>query len=63
MRSGILGNGMNSLQRFLDESGVDEVKSMNLLQTNGIISDLAVWAEDVAEVDCQRAIDFLKSLT
>lgn len=33
---------------------------MNLLQEDGIISDLCVWAEDVADCDCGRAIEFLQ---
>ncbi len=50
---------MNALETFLLESGRDEIECMNLLQDRNIISSEAVWARDVANVDCLRAVKFL----
>lgn len=33
---------------------------MNLLQDYGLVSDLAVWPQDVAPQDCDLAIRFCK---
>ena len=51
---------MNTLEEFLNQRKLNPVEAMNLLQDNGIVSDLAVTAHDVAIVDCERAIAFLK---
>lgn len=50
---------MNALESFLAESGMDETKVMNDLQDAAMISDNAVMACDVANVDCLRAVKFL----
>lgn len=50
---------MNALESFLAESGMDETKAMNDLQDAAMISDNAVNACDVANVDCLRAVKFL----
>lgn len=50
---------MNALERYIAEHKLDETKAMNALQEHGIISDLCVWARDVADVDCKRATDIL----
>ena len=50
---------MNALETFLLESGRDETDAMNTLQDQAIISDNAVWARDVANMDCFRAVKFL----
>lgn len=49
---------MNSLQKHL--KGENEISAMNRLTEAGIISDNCVLAADVAEVDCERAIWFLR---
>lgn len=51
---------MNALERFCREQGWDEKEAMNRLQEHGIVSDLAVTAADVAAVDCERAVAWLK---
>lgn len=50
---------MNELERWIKDSKVDPIQSMNRLQDNGIISDNCIYAEDVADVDCESAIKFL----
>ncbi len=50
---------MNALETFLAESGMDETKAMNQLQDATMISDNAIQARDVANVDCLRAVKFL----
>lgn len=41
----------NKLQIFIEKNGLDEIKTLNLLQSNGIISDNAITAADVADVN------------
>lgn len=41
------------------DRNLSEIKAMNLLQDQGIISDLCVWITDIAEADCDRAEMFL----
>jgi len=43
--------------------GLTEIEAMNMLQDRGIISDLCVWIEDVANEDVDRAISFLTNET
>lgn len=50
---------MNDLQKHIEESWSDEVKTMNDLQENGIVSDNAVRAEDVCAEDAKKAVDWL----
>ena len=50
---------MNALESFIAESNTNDVYSMNTLQDQAIISDNAVWARDVANMDCFRAVKFL----
>ena len=50
---------MNSLQPFLELSDIDPTDAMNRLQEAGIVSDNCVTAADVAEADCERAVEFL----
>jgi hypothetical protein len=52
---------MNALEKFIHLSGLDETAAMNRLQENNVISDNCIIANDVADVDCGRAIDFLKN--
>lgn len=52
---------MNLLQEFIIETGSDEIQSMNELQDSGIISDNCVESADVADADCERAVDFLNT--
>lgn len=49
---------MNSLQKHF--KGEDEIEAMNRLTESNLISDNCVTAKDVAEVDCERAIWFLR---
>jgi len=50
---------MNSLEQHLRAKSLNEIDSMNALQDAGVISDLCVFACDVAESDCTAAIAFL----
>lgn len=47
------------LSEAFRRQGLTEVQGMNLLQANGIISDNCVQVADVAEANCQRAIEFI----
>lgn len=47
----------NSLQDYLAATGLDEVKAMNELQNNGIISDNCITAADVG--DSGKAVAWL----
>ena len=47
-------------RHLLDAPGLDELTAMNLLQDNGIVSNLALWFSDVSAVDQVRAIQWLK---
>lgn len=52
---------MTPLQQYIHDEKLDEVEAMNELQNvAGIISDCCVWAEDVAEVNQDDAIGYLK---
>lgn len=52
---------MNKLSEFAAKYGMNEIAAMNLLQEKGgIISDNCVWMEDVADVNCEEAIAFLR---
>lgn len=47
---------MNLLSQLISRLNLDELKVMNALQIEvGLISDLCVTAEDVADKDCSRA--------
>lgn len=50
---------MNRLQKFIAANDLDEIKTMNALQLNGVISDCAVMAENVSDVDFDRAWKFV----
>jgi hypothetical protein len=50
---------MNDLQKYIEESWSDEVKTMNDLQNRGIVSDNAVMAKDVCAEDAEKAVKFL----
>jgi hypothetical protein len=50
---------MNDLQKYIEESWSDEVKTMNDLQNRGIVSDNAVIAKDVSSEDAKKAVEFL----
>lgn len=50
---------MNDLQKYIEESWSDEVKTMNDLQDRGIVSDNAVKAKDVSSEDAKKAVKFL----
>ena len=49
----------NKLQIFIEKNGLDEIKTLNLLQNNGIISDNCVTAADVADVNFPAVEEFL----
>lgn len=49
---------MNALERFIQLSGDDENLVMDLLQNSGIISDNCIHPCDIAEEDCEKAIEF-----
>ena len=50
---------MNKLQIFIKKNGLDEIKTLNLLQNNGIISDNCVTAADVADMNFPAVEKFL----
>ena len=52
-------DAMNSLETYIRSKSLNEIESMNALQDAGVISDLCVFACDVAEADCTAAIAFL----
>jgi hypothetical protein len=54
---------MNDLQKYIEESWSDEVKTMNDLQDRGIVSDNAVKAKDVCNEDAKLAIEILNDNT
>jgi hypothetical protein len=51
---------LGTLTRFLFENGIRPRVAMNYLQSEGIVSDNAIFPDDVAEKDCSAAIRFLK---
>lgn len=51
---------MNALQSHLQRNHIDEVETMNILQTHGVISDNCVSAKDVANQDAERACEWLE---
>lgn len=53
---------LNPLQTYLDLHRLDETYALNVLQDAGVISDLCVWAKDVATVDCWKAVQYLKTV-
>lgn len=54
---------MNLLEKYIQESWSDEVKTMNDLQDRGIVSDNAVMPKDICESDAIKAINFLNEHT
>lgn len=50
---------LNTLEQYLRAKKLNEVESMNDLQSAGVVSDLCVFACDVADSDCTAAIAFL----
>ena len=48
----------NKLQIFIEKNGLDEIKTLNLLQNNGIISDNCVTAADVADINFDAVKEF-----
>lgn len=50
----------SDLIKAFHDSGRSEFEGMNLLQGEGIISDLCVWAADVAEADIPKAIAYIQ---
>jgi len=53
---------MNTLETFIVQNSLNENDTMNLLQSNAIISDNCISAADVYETDCSTAIEFLTFL-
>ncbi len=52
---------LNALQRHIQENALSEVLTMDRLQLESrTISDCAVWAADVCDVDARRAVEWLK---
>ena len=51
---------MNKLEEYIAESWSDEVKTMNDLQDNGIISDNSIMAKDVCETEAKKAVEWLE---
>lgn len=50
---------MNPLQRHLHQHQLDPRDAMNALMDAGLVSDNAVWPEDVAEADCKGAVEWM----
>ena len=57
-----LQNPPMTLHRYIEQSQLSECQTMDFLQDEGIISDLCVMAEDVADSDQGAAIAFLERL-
>ena len=53
---------MNALQTFIALNDYDNIKTMNRITEAGIISDNAVMPADVADVDCVRAVAWLRDI-
>ena len=51
---------MNKLEEYIAESWSDEVKTMNDLQDNGIISDNSIMAKDVCKSEAKKAVEWLE---
>lgn len=51
---------MNKLEEYIAESWSDEVKTMNDLQDNGIISDNSIMAKDVCDSEAKKAVEWLE---
>ncbi len=52
---------MNPLTAHLLKHRIDPCLAMNHLQNHGIVSDNAIWPEDVSFADCNRAIAWIKA--
>lgn len=50
---------MNALEIYIRECYLSQTLTMNTLQDNNVISDNYVFAGDVADSDCIKAVDFL----
>jgi len=50
---------MNSLTQYLERNKMDECAVMNRLQVSGVISDNAIDARDVYELNAQKAVVWL----
>lgn len=48
---------MNQLELYLKSTGISEIRAMNFLQNNGIISDNCITASEVGDVGA--AISYL----
>lgn len=55
-----MSDKLNILERCIQDYKLDEVKTMNGLQSAGIVSDNCVRAHDVAEADCLTAVERIK---
>lgn len=51
---------INKLEEYIAESWSDEVKTMNDLQDNGIISDNSIMAKDVCDSEAKKAVEWLE---
>ena len=51
---------INKLEEYIAESWSDEVKTMNDLQDNGIISDNSIMAKVVCESEAKKAVEWLE---
>lgn len=51
---------MNDLQKYIEESWSDEVRTLNDLHDHGVVSDNAVKAEDVCVEDAKKAVEWIK---
>lgn len=52
---------LNALADYIRKSGLDETETMNFLTESGVVADNAVYPEDVAIADQQKAIALLCS--
>lgn len=50
----------NDLTDYIAATGINEIDAMNLLQGDGVISDNCIWVSDVANADCEKAVEYLK---
>ena len=56
---------MNTLEAYIDEHSPSRSRTIEImddLQAHGIVSDNAVWPQDVAEADAVRAVEWLATV-
>ena len=52
---------MNQLEIYLADNRIDPIVAMNTLQDYAVVSDNAVMPADVATIDAESAVKFLRT--